>query len=231
MVSDSDSSSEDPAQLTKWDPVFEKGKHFSMLIISSRNSGKSYLCRYLLQYRLVDKFDLFVIFVNNNEELEKYTEIVPTELAFTDYKPELINDIRRKNEERIVQGKKMLNVLVLLDDTVGNKIKSDDTLLQSYTNGRHAGITTIFISQSYALANTAWRNNSDVVILLKQNSGGARKAIVENFLDGSLYIDDDKNEKKIYKKIVYKYMSKVGDCLIIDYRDASSDNLHWFRAP
>lgn len=217
--------------LERWDPKYKENEPFSQLIIASRNSGKSYLTRYLLLYKLRDKFDMFVLFVNSYEERERYLEIVPTQLAFDEYRPEIIKGIGDANEKRKLQGKKQLNVLVLFDDTSGNKIKNDDQILQTYINGRHKNLSVIFITQSYSLANSTWRSNSDIIMLLRQNSSQARESVRKTMLDGSMYIEEGVNEKRFYNDLMRQFMSKTGDCLVIDYRNAGMDNLYNYRAP
>lgn len=212
-----------------WQPEFKRGKHFSSLIISSRNSGKSYLCRYLLKYKLRNLYDMFVIFCNNIEEREKYQNILPTELAYASYDGDMIKQIIAQNQTRVKENKKPINWLVLMDDTIGNRIKNDDDMLQTYCTGRHFGVSIIFISQNYSLCNTIWRNNSDLIFLLKQNSSQARKAIKDNIISGSLYIEKDENI--ILNKVLHTYMSKVGEVLVVDYRNANSDNLYRYKAP
>ena len=213
----------------QWKPDYEKGKHFSQLVISSRNSGKSYLCRYLLLYKLRDKFDMFVVFCNNINERNKYCDIFPTPLSFSEYKPELIQELFDNNQKREREGKPKLDILILWDDSVGNKIKNDHQLLQTFATGRHHSISCIFISQSYSLCSPQWRNNADIIMLLKQNSSSARKNIKDNFLYGSMYVDTGEN--KLYDEIIRTYMSDVGDALVIDYRGSATDNLYRFRAP
>ena len=216
-------------KISLWEPEFKKGKHFSSLIISSRNSGKSYLCRYLLKYKLRHLYDMFIIICNNLEEREKYQDIVPTELAFSTFDGDMIKEIIAANQKRSKEGKKPINWLVLMDDSIGNKIKNDDDMLQTFATGRHFNVSIIFISQNYSLCNTIWRNNSDLIFMLKQNSSQARKAIKENIIAGSIYIEKDEN--KLINKVMHNYMSKVGDVLVVDYRNACSDNLFRFRAP
>jgi len=174
---------------------------------------------------------MFVLFVNSMEERERYLEILPTELAFDEYKPEIIKGIGDKNEKRKAEGKKPFNVLVLFDDTSGNKIKNDDQILQTYINGRHKNLSVIFITQSYSLANSTWRSNSDIIMLLRQNSSQARKSVRETILDGSVYVDEGLNEKRFYNDLMRKHMSKTGDCLVVDFRNRGMDNLYHYRAP
>jgi len=215
----------------KWEPEFKRGKHVSALVIASRNSGKSYLTRYLLLCKLRDKYDLFVIFCSNVEEREKYLDIIPTELAYGEYKPHLIQTLFDRNEQRAQLGKPKLNVLVLFDDEVSAKIKNDDQILQTYTRGRHNGISCLFISQSHTLAAPTWRNNSDIVIIGRQNSAQARKAIMDNILSGSVDTPDGVSEKKLWQQIMRSHATANGDVLVVDYRCNDSDMLFRFRAP
>lgn len=221
-----------PVSIPKWDPSnFERGKHFSALVIASRNSGKSYLTRYLLLCQLRQHYDVFVIFCSNISEREKYLEIIPTELAYGEYKPALIEMLFSRNEQRAQQGKRKLDILTVFDDEIGAKIKNDDQLLQTYTRGRHNGISCLFISQSYSLAAPVWRNNSDLIILLRQNSAAARKAVQDSILSGSVLVPDGVHEKKMWAQLLRSYATKNGDALVVDYRGGQEDMLYRFRAP
>lgn len=220
-------------QINEWIPDFEKGEHFSSLFIASRNSGKSYLCRYLLLYKLRDKFDLSVIFCTNKQERDKYEQILETELSFDRYIPELVRDLVNTNEKRESEGKPKLDILIVMDDTVGNNIKNDDEMLQTYTNGRHNGLTIMYITQSMTLANTHWRNNSDYIFLFKQNSTQHRNTVRDNLLLGSADTEYETSaqEKRAYNDMMKRYMSKKGDCLVLDLRGVTDEQLYRFRAP
>jgi hypothetical protein len=219
------------AALPKWKPDFKRGKNFSMLILASRGSGKSYLTQYLLTYHLRDKFDLFVVISESEDELEKYREILPGKLFFDDFNPDLIQNLIRINKDRQRKSQPIYETLIVFDDKISNKLKYSDELLQLFTRGRHVGISIIFISQSHSYANAAWRNNSDTIIMLKQNSRQARVAITENVMMGALDVPEGANEKQFYTDVMRKYMNSEGDAVVLDYRKGAFDNLYQYRAP
>ena len=218
-------------KLPVWKPKFQRGKNFSMLVLASRGSGKSYLTKYLLEYHLRDKYDLFVVISDSDDELENYKEILPGRLFFNDFKPELITNLIEMNKKRIQEGKPLLQVLFVFDDKISNKMKYNDELLQLFTRGRHVGISIVFISQSHAFASAAWRNNSDTIIVLKQNAKQARDAINDNILIGSLDAPENVNEKKYYMNVMRNYINKEGDAVVLDFNEGAFNNLFQYRAP
>jgi hypothetical protein len=218
-------------KLPVWKPKFQRGKNFSMLVLASRGSGKSYLTKYLLEYHLRDKYDLFVVISDSDDELENYKEILPGRLFFNDFKPEIITNLIEMNKKRLQEGKPLLQVLFVFDDKISNKMKYNDELLQLFTRGRHVGISIVFISQSHVFASAAWRNNSDTIIVLKQNAKQARDAINDNILIGSLDAPDNVNEKKYYMNVMRNYINKEGDAIVLDFNEGAFNNLFQYRAP
>ena len=217
--------------LQKWNPKFVRGVPFAMLIFASRKSGKSHLTRYLLKYKLRDKFDSFIVFSQSITELNEYKEILPGDLFFDKFDPDMVFKLFDINSKRIADNLRPLEFLLIFDDQISTKQLYDDSLLQIFSRGRHVNVSIIFISQSHNMANSNWRNNSDYIILLKQNSPQARKAIRENILSGSIPLPDDIKENKFYENIMYKYMNLRGDALILDFEESSFDTLFYFRAP
>jgi len=218
-------------ELEEWEPNFVEGKHFSMLVFASRASGKSYLIKYLLKYKLRDKYDEFVVFTQSMDEMEEYTSVLKSGRFYNEYKHEIIDEIRRSNKILIDQKRQPKNTLVVFDDMISNKQKYDDSLLQLFANGRHDGISIIFSSQSHTYASSTWRNNASILISLKQNSRQSRDAVKKNILYGSVEVPEEKNESQYYESIMREYMGIPGDALVIDFRDKGFDNLYWFRAP
>lgn len=224
--------SSSPVVVPKWDPNnFERGKHISMIICASRASGKSYFARWLCLCVLRQHYDLFVVSCSSPTEMEKWLDVLPTELAFDTFKPALIEMLIARNEQRVKQGKRRLNVLLVYDDQVGTTIKSDPALLQVFTRGRHAGISCIFISQSYSLASPVWRANCDIFCIGRNNSAAARKALQDSILSGTVLVPDGVHEKKMWQQLTHTYATRNGDMLIVDWRDGTEQMLHRFRAP
>lgn len=217
--------------LQKWKPKFKRGTHFSMLVIASRGSGKSYSVKYLLEYELRDKFDSFIVFCQSPDDLEEYKEILPGRLFFQDYNPDVINKIIEINTDRRAKGEPMIETLFLFDDQISYKMKYDDDLLQVFSRGRHAGVSIIFITQSHTYASTAWRNNSTYIILLRQNSRQTRDNVNKNILTGSIDVPEEANETKYYNRIMREYIDKPGDALVLDFEVGGFNNLFKWRAP
>jgi hypothetical protein len=70
---------------------------------------------------------------------------------------------------------KYLDILIIFDDCVSVKQKYQDEILQVFTRERNVGISIMFVSQSPALMNKVWRDNSDYVMLLFEKDGTNRK--------------------------------------------------------
>ena len=94
-------------KLKKWKlkPILN-GKLFSMLIIGSRRSGKSYMVRHL--WNLADfnnYYDHVIIFCNSNDVIEYYSEFVSGSLFFKEYDEEIIKRIMQLSEHYKTKGK------------------------------------------------------------------------------------------------------------------------------
>jgi hypothetical protein len=181
---------------------------------------------------MVSSYDRFVVFCNSHSEQASYEEILPTTTEYYfGYKEKVITRIYEMNRKLERAGKRKANICCVFDDVVGEKVKREDTILQVFSNGRHAGISCLFIAQSMALANRTWRINSDVFFCLKQNSSDARRQLIKEVFSGSVEIPDGLREQAVLTEVMKKHMNKTGDVLVLDNRDATFDNLYWYRAP
>ncbi len=223
----------DKIKLTKWKPKFKRGECFASLVTASRNSGKSYLLRHLIRCYLKELYDIFIFISDSPDNKTDFEPVISPKPAIflTDMNYAILNKIQKTNEEREKKGKDKLYTLVLFDDKVSSSVKSDDQLLQLYTRGRHLGVSVIFSSQSRTLANPVWVANSDLTIILKSNSAQQKKGIIENILRGTVPVDNDKDENRILRAILMHYCKNQGDCLIVDAKKQSNDNLYWYKAP
>lgn len=219
-------------KLEMWKPKFKRGDTFSCSIFASRRSGKSYLIRHLIRKYLRSKYDLFVVVSDSPDTQSDLSPVLPdTAIFLNEMDYSLIDMMGAKNDERVKQGKKELTMLVVFDDKIGNEVKSDDKLLQIFTRGRHIGVSIIFSSQSKKFAETTWITNSDYIIMLKANVQQQRKTILDNIIKGTVNVPDEVNEERYLRLLMSTYMSKTGDALVVDNKDATSNNLRWYRAP
>jgi hypothetical protein len=213
-------------ELSKWKPVFKKGDYFSMVITASRNSGKTYLIKHLLDKYLVKLYDI-IIFVSDSPDTAEEFKHISKAIFLTKMNFNIINKIAQANKER----DEPLRTLLVYDDKIGKETKYDDQLMQLFTRGRHLNLSIIFASQSKKLMDTTWLNNSDYIILLKQNSAQQKKTILENVLIGSIDMEDEKEERNVMKRIMMKYIGKKGDAIVINNKEQTNNNLFYYRAP
>jgi hypothetical protein len=220
------------AKLNRFRPKFKKGHAFAMLIFASRNSGKSYLVRHFIRDYLKRINDIFIIVSDSPDTKRDYEPCMPEGTIYlNEMNYEIINDINKRNAELEKKGKNALNTIILFDDKIGNNVKNDQNLLQIFTRGRHLYISLIFTSQSKKMADTAWTNNVDYVVVLKQNSAQQKESIIKNVLKGTVKTEDPKQEDAYLRRLVDEFASVQGDALVINNASQSSDNLFWYRAP
>lgn len=226
---------------SEWRPQFTRGTHISSILLASRNSGKSYLAKYLIEKRMVNKFDLAFIICGSPKERDNYVAILEGihvyTAAFADLPEDLWERIKSQQQARKDAKLKMLDILVLFDDSVGNKYSKD--VLEMYTCGRHHNTTCFYLIQAVTLLSPTVRQNTDILILLKAKSSKLRDTIIEQMLRGTVELGDVKGseEKKFYLRILAAYAKKQGDALVLDCRDpsqrgnSSGEELFRFRAP
>lgn len=219
-------------KLATWKPKFKRGDYFSMLIFASRNSGKSYLIKHLIRTYLRDKYDIFIVVSDSGDTESDLGPVLPPERTqfWNEMNYGAITIMEGQNKERTAEGKKPLSMLIVFDDKVSVRQRSDDRLMQLFTRGRHMHLSIIFSSQAKKFADTGFLNNADYVLLLKANSQQQRKTILDNVLKGTVETPDEVNENKYLTMIMRQYMSNVGDVIVIDCKKGTNGGLLRYRA-
>jgi hypothetical protein len=224
-----------PPSIKKWLPKFKREDYFTMIILASRNSGKTYLIKHLCRDYIRSKYDLFLVISDSDDTEADIGPVLPPErttfLSDMDYG--YIDKFKKNNAELKKQKKQPLSLLIIFDDKISTKQANSDDLLQRFTRGRHENLSVIFSTQAKKFANTAFYNNSDYVIVLKANSTQQKNNIVENILSGT--VDHEfktvGDERRYFTKVVREHMSNVGDALVIDSKKGTNNGLMWYRAP
>ena len=137
---------------------------FSMVVVSKRNSGKSYLTKHLLNMFMIENklFDYIVLF-SSTAHLTKDFECLPKKAIQDDFSTTKINKIL-EHQKKSKDSNNPKQCPIILDDTIGTKIdisfKTNLDLL--FSRGRHYNISIIFISQYIKnYISTTIRNNID----------------------------------------------------------------------
>lgn len=153
---------------------------FSMIISGSRESGKSYLLKNLLNQGLKNNFDFIIVFsktlVNGF-----YESFLDTKLLFGEFDENVITKLKIVNELSKEKNKRV-RFLIILDDMVNQKSRYNDKIEELYTMGRHYNFTTIILTQKLCNVGTAVLSNTGIFFTLYCGSTNERKYISENIL-------------------------------------------------
>lgn len=241
-----ETSEENGFRLPEWEPYFkgDGSRGFSMILLASRNSGKSYLIRSLLKSAMSEHFDVAFIICESRDDREAYEDLLENmdvQVSGFDYLPEdLWEKVKRAYDESAEAGETPLRVLFLLDDAVGSSYKNSQSMLKIFCTGRHSGASVIWSTQASKLIDTACKSNADVIFLGKTKSPQQQKSVVENILMGSVELPDDfppKKEKRFYTDLHKVYSATQGDFLVADQRpekdraNKGPEELYSYRAP
>ena len=158
-------------------------------IIAKRNSGKSVLCKYLVEHHR-DKFDkIFVVCPteNLNNHYQK-DGLIPKNCIFDEWNEEwaleLTKNLQKINANKPQKDMKMC--LLLLDDLYNDTDFHHSKILKSiFTRSRHYGLAVISLTQTLYSLPPFVRINSDYVILGQINHASVCLA-AEEFLSGDL---------------------------------------------
>ena len=95
---------------------------FSMVIVSKRNSGKSFLTKHLLKMFMVENklFDYIVLF-SSTAQLTKDFECLPKKSIQEDFSTTKINKIL-EYQKKAKESQNPKQCLIILDDTIGQKL-------------------------------------------------------------------------------------------------------------
>lgn len=224
--------------LKRW-PIkcIKNGNLFSMLIIGSRKSGKSYMVKHLFKLARFSKYyDFIVVFCNSGDIKDFYSNFIPGDLFFKEYNEEYMVRIFQQSEKFKQEGNPK-KYLIIFDDSVGSDEKNSNSILQSYATGRHHNVSIIFCSQRLYLTNTTARNNSDVILIGNSRSAIEKKYITDTFLRGSLElaeIPQGVKECALHYHLIRKYTVNY-NFLILDYSNETDNSfkctVFFYRAP
>jgi hypothetical protein len=155
------------------------GGAFLMLISGRRGSGKTTLaCKLLLTASAFrGKFDKIICISETFHMVQQWRCIDTSRWeVYTDYSPDIIQELITEQSSSAMWrlGRKRKNVLLLIDD-IGNSSRLTKTGQVDYldkiaTNGRHLGVSIIFLSQQLTQTSPALRSNADIFIQFASHS-------------------------------------------------------------
>ena len=145
-----------------------------VLLVAKRNSGKSYLLRYLVRLQAKDFDKIYVICPT--EIINKFyskDNFIPQNQIFDSYDESWVDALIKKmtnlNTDKVDAEKK--RVLLILDDVVADtRFAYSESFKKLIVRGRHMGISLILTTQYINLLPPVSRVNTDFLIIGQLNN-------------------------------------------------------------
>lgn len=216
---------------------FEDGKHYSLALVASRNSGKTYFIKHIFPL-LRKKYDFIVVF-SNSLQAAIYNDNFFTEeeekFLFDEYNPGVLKDLERLQKHT----KNGFDICVIFDDCVSMKQKHSDQLTQMYTRGRNMNMTIIFSTQSPMFIDSDSRGNIDFLFILKVRTPNMKEKVINHFLRHTVPLPEalsrnstntpKKSEADRYYQSWLFENTQDHNIVIIDY--LNDDQIYKYKAP
>jgi len=182
----------------------------TILLVAKRNSGKSYLLKYLVMCERKKFSKIFVICPT--ERVNKfYSNIVSDECIFDDYHEDwaesLIKKMTEINSNKPNNQRK--NILLIIDDCIAfMNMHQSPSLKKLFSMGRHLNISLMITTQYLKSISPLIRNNTDYLYVGQMNRQSI-EILTTEFLLGNI----EKGEFiKMYNKATKDYSFLVINC-------------------
>lgn len=174
-------------------------------IISMTGAGKTVLLKDLLSktHKNYDKIYLF----SRTAKLQSAYDFVPRSFITDDYDEEKITEIWNSQVKDNLNGLKMKNVLIILDDIIASQSYKKSKMIDEIAFGaRHCNITLIILSQNFTSIRLSVRGNVRIAIAFDLASKKEREKFCQQFLSS----ENDKIGEIVFKNITKtKYQSII----------------------
>ena len=161
-----------------------------VVLIGKRDTGKSFLVRYLLWYQ--QEIPIGTVISGTEEGNGFYGKMVPRLFIHNEYNSAIIENILKRQRTVLKQVKKEMDAykrssidpraFVILDDCLYDNTWSRDKLMRLlFMNGRHWKVMLVITMQYPLGIPPTLRTNIDYVFILRENYIANRKRIYENY--------------------------------------------------
>jgi hypothetical protein len=219
-------------EFTRFDPS-KMVNNPSMCMIAKRRSGKSWLIRDLL-FRLKD-IPAGIIICPTERMNRFYGEFFPETFIYHKFDENTVEKLLARQINMIdkaakkkKRGKKLdPRVILVMDDCLADSKswKKNETVLETFYNGRHYQITYILTIQYSVSIPPNLRTNFDFVFLLKEEFISSKKRLHEHFVG---MIGDFNDFREIFDKMTSNF-----GCMVVDLTCQSEnplDKINWYKA-
>ena len=212
---------------------FKRNKNPAIVIIAKRGSGKSFICRDILNY--LRDIPVGIIISRTEDEDPFYSTFFPDSYIYSEFKHEIIerliyrqSEMKEKKKRYKKLGKKIdTRAFIIMDDCLADKKDwaNDPNMKRLLYNGRHLDITYILTMQ-YPLGITPdLRTNFDYVFLLADDNYTNQEKMFKHYA-GVFH------KFQAFQEI-YNQLTQNFGCLVLCNRGARYDffdKVFWYKA-
>jgi hypothetical protein len=168
-----------PFESKRFDIELPTNGGISISLIGASRSGKTTLLKYLYKTHF-QKYITTMFSMNRQADI--YKDLSDKVIISDRFHSELLREAHEINS--LCDNK--FPFLFISDDYVDPKIKNDQEITRAMTIYRNANISTIFSFQGRTLMSAVGRNNSNFIVVLKQQTPLEWENVIKEFL--SMYL-------------------------------------------
>ena len=202
-------------------------KHPSILIITKRGGGKTWLCRTLLNH--FRDYPVGIIISHTERTDPFFQDFFPDSFIYNKYDPEIFKkiifrqrEIKKQSNARVARGlrPKDTRLFLLMDDCLSNSKEwsKDECLKEILFNGRHLDITYILTMQQPMAIAPDLRSNFDFIFLLSAESITDEKKL---YLHYSSMFETFYEFKRVYNQLTENY-----GIMVLKKREAKGNDIN-----
>ena len=194
------------------------------VLLGSRGSGKTTICKQLMQEntKLGKGVDSWLVFSNGiSQQQYEFLEFKKSPHRLYDtLNLDVITNAFSLNEQRKQKGKTLIRFGIVMDDCVDKRSGNLDIIQKIFTQGRHYMFSLIYLSQSVTFLPPTLRRNVDVFFILKPRM----RRDINFYYEELLSADMDKKEAEELLSSLEPYQ-----CLIVSYQDKGVMTLYKYK--
>lgn len=196
------------------------GQDPAIVIIAKRGSGKTWVCRSLLDH--FRDIPAGIIISRTESKDPFFSSFFPETFIYDDYNPIIFHKILErqvkimgKAKQKALEGKKIdTRFLLLMDDCLANckEWSKDENLKEILFDGRHYHITYVLTMQQPMAIAPDLRSNFDYVFLMYTDIISEQKKFYEHYAG---MFDSQFQFKNVYEKLTDDH-----GCMVLKKRNA-----------
>lgn len=141
-------------------------KPFSMAVVGSSETGKSYWFECLYKRYLADCYDIIVLICETDQFTNAYDYLPTHKLIKHDtWSDDIVLSLKKRQARLARTGKEQWDILLIIDDVFDSKMKFSEENKKLWTLVRNCRITPIRISQKMNWLSTECRSGAKILVV------------------------------------------------------------------